>query len=113
MMRRHVEQDAEASKGLVDCGGHTAATCAECPQGHGKSWCNDDCKWTEEGECVVKEAAGAAPDLRLPNDVAAEGVQRTSDVKWGNYRFNYIPFTDKCSVPVTSNGAITDSTTFR
>ena len=29
----------------VSCGGHTAATCGECPQGHGKIWCNGDCKW--------------------------------------------------------------------
>ena len=29
----------------VVCGGHTAATCADCPQGNGQSWCNGDCFW--------------------------------------------------------------------
>lgn len=35
----------------VSCGGHIAATCAECPQGHGASWCNGDCLWSG-GSCV-------------------------------------------------------------
>lgn len=37
--------------GDVVCGGHTAATCAECPRGHGAGWCNGVCKW-ENGGCV-------------------------------------------------------------
>ena len=32
--------------GIVSCGNHQAATCAECPQGNGAGWCNGDCTWT-------------------------------------------------------------------
>lgn len=39
----------------VSCGGHSAATCAQCPQGHGKFWCHGDCAWTDEGTCVPKD----------------------------------------------------------
>ena len=37
---------------LTDCGHHTAASCAQCPQGHGSGWCNGDCAWDKgEGQC--------------------------------------------------------------
>jgi len=36
----------------VVCGGHTAASCSECPQGHGASWCNGDCEWSNN-ECKL------------------------------------------------------------
>merc|ERR1712142_1215031 len=29
----------------VSCGNHRARSCAECTQGHGRSWCNGDCLW--------------------------------------------------------------------
>jgi len=29
----------------VRCGGHSAPTCAECPNGNGAAWCNGDCEW--------------------------------------------------------------------
>lgn len=35
----------------VICGSHTAASCADCPQGHGAGWCNGECRW-ENDECV-------------------------------------------------------------
>jgi len=39
----------------VSCGSHSAQTCAECPQGNGKIWCNGDCKWSNSTEsCVMK-----------------------------------------------------------
>ena len=31
--------------GNVNCGGHTAQSCAYCPQGNGHYWCNGDCQW--------------------------------------------------------------------
>ena len=38
----------------VSCGGHSATTCAECPQGHGESWCNNDCEWDfSSSTCVT------------------------------------------------------------
>jgi len=43
----------------VSCGGHEANDCGDCPQGHGASWCNGDCKWKSGlfglfGKCVPK-----------------------------------------------------------
>ena len=40
----------------VVCGGHTAASCSECPQGHGASWCNGDCEWSNN-ECKLGKAS--------------------------------------------------------
>jgi hypothetical protein len=34
----------------VSCGNHNAASCAECTQGNGESWCNGDCSW-RDGRC--------------------------------------------------------------
>jgi len=34
----------------VNCGQHQAESCATCPQGHGKSWCNGVCVW-RNGQC--------------------------------------------------------------
>jgi len=43
------------------CGGHAAATCADCPQGHGAAWCNGECKW-ESNSCVtIKEKSPPPP----------------------------------------------------
>merc|ERR1719491_714299 len=43
----------------VQCGNHFAATCAECPQGNGAAWCNDDCKWSSStSTCVVPVSCG-------------------------------------------------------
>lgn len=37
----------------VKCGQHYAASCSECPQGHGAGWCNADCAWSW-GTCLLK-----------------------------------------------------------
>ena len=37
----------------VSCGNHKAATCSDCPQGNGPSWCNGECFWDRVGgECL-------------------------------------------------------------
>ena len=46
----------------VSCGGHKATTCAACPYAdndvnHGKSWCNGDCTWTSNNECVSRSGS--------------------------------------------------------
>jgi len=46
----------------VSCGHHRASNCAGCPQGHGASYCNGDCKWcsgglTGAGSCHARDAA--------------------------------------------------------
>jgi len=40
--------------GEVTCGAHRAPSCAQCPQGHGASWCHNDCLWNF-GVCVNRE----------------------------------------------------------
>eukprot|EP00929_Paragymnodinium_shiwhaense_P049294 TRINITY_DN24873_c0_g1_i1.p1 TRINITY_DN24873_c0_g1~~TRINITY_DN24873_c0_g1_i1.p1 ORF type:complete len:648 (+),score=101.14 TRINITY_DN24873_c0_g1_i1:45-1946(+) len=37
----------------VHCGGHRADKCADCPEGHGDTWCNGDCEWVS-GMCMLK-----------------------------------------------------------
>ena len=38
----------------VACGGHTASSCSECPQGNGATWCNGDCQWSKaDGKCQL------------------------------------------------------------
>merc|ERR1712055_567307 len=32
----------------VDCGGHYAPSCQECPQGKRAGWCNGECMWLEK-----------------------------------------------------------------
>ena len=38
----------------VNCGGHSAASCADCQQDHGAVWCNGDCSWSDEGVGVCQ-----------------------------------------------------------
>ena len=38
----------------VSCGAHSAASCAECPSGHGAAWCNGDCVW-KDYKCEAAE----------------------------------------------------------
>jgi len=35
----------------VNCGGHRASSCAQCPQGNGQWWCNGECSWINNN-CV-------------------------------------------------------------
>jgi len=39
----------------VSCGGHMAASCAECPEGNGAAWCNGVCTWSN-GACILAAA---------------------------------------------------------
>ena len=48
----------------VSCGQHTARSCAECPQGNGKSWCNGDCRW-RDGECTNPSGTFACLDQNI------------------------------------------------
>ncbi|CAK0803623.1 unnamed protein product, partial [Prorocentrum cordatum] len=52
----------------VSCGGHTADSCAECPRGHGETWCNGECGWKRGwwgGACVWR-------GLGTPNGTEAD-----------------------------------------
>ena len=38
----------------VNCGVHSAPTCKDCPDIHGRVWCNGDCAWIHSSEeCVL------------------------------------------------------------
>jgi len=45
-----INNNATAGIKDVSCGNHRASSCADCPQGHGKSYCNGDCKWSKSTE---------------------------------------------------------------
>lgn len=53
---------------LINCGGHRAKTCAQCPDGHGGGWCHGDCMWLSE-KCVVatlkNQAAAQKEDKKV------------------------------------------------
>jgi len=46
----------------VNCGGHRAANCALCPQGHGRIWCNGECSW-DDTKGVCYRISPDMPDL--------------------------------------------------
>ena len=35
----------------VNCGSHSASSCADCPMDNGEDWCNGDCVWMNQ-QCV-------------------------------------------------------------
>ena len=51
--------DDTAATTSVSCGGHYAATCADCPEGNGAAWCNGECEWCDGG-CDTEAACDAA-----------------------------------------------------
>lgn len=46
---------------VVNCGGHTAPSCAKCPQGNGEAWCNGECQWFNN-ECVEQRPCEDSSD---------------------------------------------------
>jgi hypothetical protein len=48
----------------VRCGGHSAASCADCPQGNGASWCNGDCFWEDSKKACVARSSYVHPDYK-------------------------------------------------
>merc|ERR1719333_1748934 len=53
---------APTAPATVSCGSHSAASCAECPQGNGESWCNGDCSW-RDGSCQVPQNSATCTSL--------------------------------------------------
>ena len=48
---------------VVNCGGHTAKTCQECPQGLGRLWCNGDCQWLDN-QCQAQVITTTTPWMK-------------------------------------------------
>jgi len=53
---------ATPAPATVSCGSHSAASCAECPQGNGEPWCNGDCSW-RDGSCQVPQNSATCTSL--------------------------------------------------
>ncbi len=48
--------------GPVNCGGHSALVCEDCPDGNGATWCNGDCSWDDsDGVCKGDLGIGLSP----------------------------------------------------
>jgi len=86
------------SPSQVDCGGHHAPTCADCPQGHGEGWCNGECRW-RRGRCVGVEDSGSAqsedvdssgPAFAVPPDTRPRGCPAGYDPAVGDMRVSII-----------------------
>jgi len=49
-------KDLTNENNTVSCGGHSASSCSECPQGNGELWCNGECAWCSAKEdCMSKK----------------------------------------------------------
>lgn len=79
----------------VDCGGHEAPTCAECPKGEGSKWCNGDCEWVSpEGFC---RGRGCCRALTAECGACSEGITVDEYCKKK-------PHTAGCPVPMVDCG---------
>lgn len=67
----------------VTCGMHQANKCEDCPQGHGKSWCNGDCVWEEKTHKCISPIA--VPDADLYELLEVGDTADLAEIK-KNYR---------------------------
>lgn len=68
--------DGSAPPHEVTCGGHSAPSCPQCPQGHGAAWCNVDCMWVNGG-CVSVFKSDAVLQVRVDQSAFVELVMTT------------------------------------
>lgn len=80
----------DASTSDVSCGGHRAETCAECPMGFGRAWCNGDCSW-QNGQCVLPEVPDLTPENPFACPPPVDGVWPGGDcyARAGSIHFNF------------------------
>ncbi len=65
----------------VQCGGHEAPTCDECPQGNGASWCNGQCEWIDEKCARSTQLEHLHPDyFRITDRYAFQPVMNNNRV---------------------------------
>ena len=62
----------------VVCGGHTAPTCGECPQGNGKGWCNGECLWA--GGACTKGCHGT-PEAQCTSGTGCTWIGSTANCR--------------------------------
>eukprot|EP00418_Pyrodinium_bahamense_P023430 CAMPEP_0179148548 /NCGR_PEP_ID=MMETSP0796-20121207/71896_1 /TAXON_ID=73915 /ORGANISM="Pyrodinium bahamense, Strain pbaha01" /LENGTH=181 /DNA_ID=CAMNT_0020849281 /DNA_START=64 /DNA_END=606 /DNA_ORIENTATION=+ len=61
----------------VSCGSHRAASCADCPQGHGATWCNGDCVFSAN-QCTPKDESRGASLPTKEKAVSCGGHEASS-----------------------------------
>ena len=65
----------------MQCGGHEAPTCDQCPQGNGESWCNGQCEWRDEECARSSKLEHLHPDyFRITARYAFQPVKNNNDV---------------------------------
>uniref|UniRef100_A0A7S4IHY9 Glycosyltransferase 2-like domain-containing protein n=1 Tax=Odontella aurita TaxID=265563 RepID=A0A7S4IHY9_9STRA len=81
----------------VVCGAHHAGSCRECPQGHGRDWCNGECSWCPElghaGLCVNSTDIEACPSHKTKG--AKEALaKKAEEAKNKDHHGLQVPFQD-------------------
>ena len=62
-----IDNGIDGNDDVVNCGGHTAKTCQECPQGLGRFWCNGECLWWNN-QCQAQTIFITTPKNPPPSD---------------------------------------------
>jgi len=58
-------QVSQGARGTaVDCGGHYATSCSQCPSGNGRAWCNGDCEWVAPFDAPWRPADNSQGECR-------------------------------------------------
>merc|ERR1712193_25117 len=71
----------------VNCGGHKAASCKDCPQGNGAAWCNGDCTWKStlfSGECIPKPVVEDAVNCGGHKAASCAACPGSNGAEWCN-----------------------------
>jgi len=74
--RSRLNNRLSPESGVVNCGGHTAPTCKDCPGGHGESYCNGECSW-RYGFCLKHPFDG----FNIRFDTATKGNEIDNEWK--------------------------------
>ena len=103
----HPQDGKEENVSDVNCGGHSAASCEDCPQGHGAMWCNGDCSWSDEGGGVCQSksshrvsGAKVAGETDLTVGLSIKGNE-TSSFPWMQNISSGIPVKDRGKVYIS------------
>ena len=86
---------------IVNCGGHYATFCHECPNGNGASWCNGDCEWNPTlNECQIK---GTESDVSCGGHFATtcEDCPSGNGASWCNGDCEWNSTSNECHIKGT------------
>ena len=66
----------------VSCGNHRAATCPDCPQGNGQSWCNGECAWVDGGCATASVDNTGSSSAKCALEFTQSKCNAASGCKW-------------------------------